>query len=185
MMTFDDITGNGYLWAVKYDGEPDNELHRVFSEWTDPLWLDTFFTKHFQDLNNYFKVTSIEQAIDDTIEDADKLQAVFLDFEGEPEDLEKLFKPLNNAVTSPKEMEKMKARGEKVNRHDSWLRIYAIRLTDGKYIITGGTIKLTLEMKDRDHTLNELVKLDKVRRFLIEEGIVDDEGFIDYLAEIS
>ena len=185
MMTFDDITGNGYLWAVKYDGEPDNELHRVFSEWNDPLWLDTFFTKHFQDLNNYFKVTSIEQAIGDTIEDADKLQAVFLDFEGEPEDLEKLFKPLDNAVTSPKEMEKMKARGEKVNRHDSWLRIYAIRLTDGKYIITGGSIKLTLEMKDREHTQNELIKLDKVRRFLIEEGIVDDEGFIDYLAEIS
>ena len=92
---------------------------------------------------------------------------------------------MDNAVTSPKEMEKMKARGEKVNRHDSWLRIYAIRLTDGKYIITGGAIKLTLEMKDREHTQNELIKLDKVRRFLLEEGIVDDEGFIDYLAEIS
>ena len=40
-------------------------------------------------------------------------------------------------------------------------------------------------MKDREHTQNELIKLDKVRRLLIEEGIVDDEGFIDYLAEIS
>lgn len=39
-------------------------------------------------------------------------------------------------------------------------------------------------MRDREHTLKELDKLNKVRRFLIDEGIVDDAGFIEYLAEL-
>lgn len=29
-MTFDDITEDGRLWAVRYDGENDNALYRIF-----------------------------------------------------------------------------------------------------------------------------------------------------------
>ena len=32
-MTFDDITGDGRLWAVRYDGANDNELFRLFDQW--------------------------------------------------------------------------------------------------------------------------------------------------------
>ena len=32
-MTFDDITGDGRLWAVRYDGLKDNELFRLFDQW--------------------------------------------------------------------------------------------------------------------------------------------------------
>ena len=39
-------------------------------------------------------------------------------------------------------------------------------------------------MQDRPHTQKELDKIEKVRRFLLEEGIVDDEGFIDYMREL-
>ena len=54
-------------------------------------------------------------------------------------------------------------------------------LSEGIYIITGGAIKLTEKMQDRPHTMVELEKIEKVRRFLIAEGIVDNEGFIDYI----
>lgn len=50
-------------------------------------------------------------------------------------------------------------------------------------IITGGAIKLTATMQEREHTLLELQKMEKVRRFLLEENIVDDESFIEYLGE--
>ena len=68
--------------------------------------------------------------------------------------------------------------------HSSWLRLYAIKLIPGVYIITGGAIKLTATMQEREHTKNELVKMDEVRRFLLEENIIDDEGFIDYISEL-
>ena len=38
-------------------------------------------------------------------------------------------------------------------------------------------------MQEREHTLLELQKMEKVRRFLLEEIIVDDESFIEYLGE--
>lgn len=63
------------------------------------------------------------------------------------------------------------------------LRIYAIKLSVGVYIVTGGAIKLTATMQEREHTLHELHKLEIVRRFLLEEGIVDNDGFIEYLSE--
>ena len=52
------------------------------------------------------------------------------------------------------------------------------------YIITGGAIKLTATMQERPHTQAELDKIEKVRRFLLDEGIVDDDGFIDYISEL-
>lgn len=41
-MTFDDITGDGRLWAVKYVGETENELYKLFDQWNDVIWLRNF-----------------------------------------------------------------------------------------------------------------------------------------------
>ena len=182
-MTFDDITGDGRLWAVRYDGANDNELFRLFDQWNDVMWLRNFFKENINDLSAYFKITDINQAISDTIDDSEILEGVILDISPEA-NLDLIFRPLSNNRTIAEMLEKMKARGERTNRHDSWLRIYAIRLADGKYIITGGAIKLTAPMQERPHTQAELDKIEKVRRFLLDEGIVDDDGFIDYISEL-
>lgn len=182
-MTFDDITGDGRLWAVRYDGANDNELFRLFDQWNDVMWLRNFFKENINDLSAYFKITDINQAISDTIDDSEILEGVILDISPEA-NLDLIFRPLSNNRTIAEMLEKMKARGERTNRHDSWLRIYAIRLADGKYIITGGAIKLTATMQERAHTQAELDKIEKVRRFLLDEGIVDDNGFIDYISEL-
>ena len=174
-MTFDEIF-NEKLWAVRYDGAPDNELYRVLDEWGDVFLLEEFFSRYLDDLS-FFRVTSIDDAIRDTLEDRDELDRVFLDT---TTNLEELFKPLDNRVAQPKDMEEMKARPSK-KRHPSWLRIYAIRLADGKYIVTGGAIKLTKEMRDREHSRNELVKIEKVVDFLKDNDVFDDGSFIDYL----
>lgn len=178
-MDFEEIR-EGTLWAVRYDEEEDSELYRLFKEWFDVDYLYDFFTKNFKDLE-YFNVKSVKEAVNDTLDDAEELEEVFLDIDIYI-DFEERFKPLDNRVGTPHEREKMKSKGEH-KRHASWLRIYAIRLSAGIYIVTGGAIKLTKEMKERDHTRRELEKLEKVKRFLIDNHIVDDEGFIDYLAE--
>lgn len=147
------------------------------------MWLRNFFKENINDLSAYFKITDINQAISDTIDDSEILEGVILDISPEA-NLDLIFRPLSNNRTIAEMSEKMKARGERTNRHDSWLRIYAIRLADGKYIITGGAIKLTATMQERPHTQAELDKIEKVRRFLLDEGIVDDDGFIDYISEL-
>ena len=53
-------------------------------------------------------------------------------------------------------------------------------LESGRYIITGGAIKLTATMQEREHTLMELAKLNKVRDYLISIGIFEYNGFEDY-----
>ena len=70
-MTFDDITGDRKLWAVHFEGEDDNEFYKVFNNWADVVWLRTFFKENIDDLNAYFKITDIKEAISDTIEDSE------------------------------------------------------------------------------------------------------------------
>lgn len=55
----------------------------------------------------------------------------------------------------------------------------------GIYIITGGAIKLTRTMQEREHTLVELARMEKVRRFLLDNDIEDMDSFKDYHQELS
>ncbi|MDR0864797.1 MAG: hypothetical protein LBO74_07685 [Candidatus Symbiothrix sp.] len=97
--------------------------------------------------------------------------------------LDSIFRPLSN-YNKQTYLEKDKAKIENRKQHASWLRIYAIKLNAGIFIITGGAIKLTATMQEREHTAIELVKIERTRRFLIENGIVDNDGFVDYLKEL-
>lgn len=137
------------------------------------------------DLASYFKITDVNQAIYDTIEESDKIECLIMDISPEA-DLDKLFRPLNNSRTSEVLLGKEKARlKEKIRHHPSWLRIYALKLTSSIYIITGGAIKLTAVIQERKHTLIELQKMEDVRNFLISENIIDNESFIDYMSELE
>ncbi len=183
-MTFDDITNDGRLWAVKYDEASDNALGVVLDQWNDVTWLYQFFRENIADLSSYFKITDVGQAVYDTIEDAERLQCLIMDISPDA-DLDKIFRHLEPERMNDIVLGKEKARVDNRLRHTSWLRIYAIKLSQGVYIITGGAIKLTATMQERQHTLDELSRMEKVRNFLINENIVDSESFEDYLRELS
>ena len=180
MITFDDITEDGRLWAVRYDGDSDNALYNLFEQWNDVTWLRSFFKANIEDLSSYFKITDVNQAIKDTIEDSERLQCIIMDISPDA-DLDAIFRPLENYRNGDATLGKEKAKLKQQLRHSSWLRIYAIKLATGVYIITGGAIKLTATMQEREHTQAELVKLEQVRNFLLSESIIDNDGFIDYL----
>ncbi|EID32752.1 MAG: hypothetical protein HXO48_02490 [Prevotella sp.] len=179
-MTFDKIIDNGKLWAVRYEEETDNELFKLFAQWSDVEYLHQFFKANWNDLIAYFKVTDIRQAITDTIDDNEQLQCLMLELKDDT-NLEGIFHPLENYRTSEMLLGKEKAKPKRKERHSSWLRIYAIRLSEGVYVITGGAIKLTFTMEERTHTKLELHKLERVRRFLLEEKIIDNDSFDDYV----
>lgn len=182
-MKFDKILDNNTLWAVRYDGDNDNALQKLFEQWSDPEWLVDFFLANMSDLTAYFKITDINQAIYDTIDDNQRLQCLILDISPDA-DLDKLFRPLENSRTSEMLLGKEKARIKNRPFHASWLRIYAIKLEPGCYIITGGAIKLTRTMQEREHTLAELNKMEAVRNFLLSNNAIDADGFVDYMSEI-
>ncbi|MDE5568432.1 MAG: hypothetical protein K2J12_08300 [Muribaculaceae bacterium] len=183
-MKFDLITENGNLWAVRYDNCLDNVLDAILDQWNDVVWLRSFFKKNVVDLASYFKITEVNQAIYDTIEDSERLQCLIMDISPDA-NLDEIFRPLENERTSEMLLGKEKARLYNTPRHASWLRIYAIKLEPGIYIITGGAIKLTRTMQEREHTLVELARMEKVRRFLLENDIADMDSFNDYLTELS
>ena len=182
-MTFDLITENEKLWAVRYGDCLDNVLDSILGQWNDVVWLRNFFKANLEDLTSYFKITDVNQAIYDTIDDSERLQCLIMDISPEA-DLDKLFRPLDNSRTSEMILGKEKARLHKTPKHASWLRIYAIKLEPGIYVITGGAIKLTRTMQEREHTLVELARMEKVRRFMLDNNIMDKDSFDDYRKEL-
>ena len=181
IMTFDEIT-ESRLWAVHFDNEEMNALDTVFTQWNDTGYLLDFFRKNFDDLVSYFKITKLEDAIYDTMEDSDALECLILDIEPEA-NLDELFRPLENSRTSEMMLSKEKARLKNRPKHASWLRIYAIRIEPNVYIVTGGAIKLTATMQEREHTQKELDKLNACRDFLKQNGVFDQDSFIDFFKE--
>ena len=183
-MTFDKITENEKLWAVRYEGCVDNVLDTIFCQWNDVTWLRDFFKANIGDLASYFKITDVNQAIYDTIEDSERLQCLIMDISPNA-NLDEIFRPLENIRTSEVLLGKEKARLHDKPEHASWLRIYAIKLEPGIYVITGGAIKLTRTMQEREHTLAELVRMEKVRNYMIENDITDKDSFDDYMSELQ
>ena len=179
-MTFDRITEDGSLYAVRYAGDTDNILDILFDQWSDVVWLRSFFREHSSDLKFYFAIEDINEAIQDTLDDNEILQrtVLSLDFDN---DLNRVFRPLDNLSTGTNLLDKEKTRPNSSARHLSWLRLYAIKLDDGKFLITGGAIKLTYKMEEREHTLAELRKLERVRNFLLDENIYDSISFDDFI----
>ena len=174
-MKFEDVQGNERLWAVVYDGDTQNILKKVFGQWGDLDYLEAFFRENVLDLRSYFKITDLDEAIFRTIEDANQMKSVILDIKPDA-DLDQYFRPLENGRYREILLSKEKAKGL---IRPSWLRLYALKFEANLYLITGGTIKLTRTMNERAHTLQELVKLETVRNYLIERGVCDLDGLND------
>lgn len=172
------------LFSVKYRDEEKDELGRLFDDWTDIEFLESFFETHINDLNKeFYTYLSIEDAVEQTLNDVEDLETRLIDVGKCGQDdkyntLETLFKPLNNnAKYPPSALEKSKVYG---SERKSWLRIYALRLESNVFVITGGAIKLTRTMNNREHLLDELDKLEKVKQYLITESIIDNDSLIDF-----
>lgn len=176
-MTFDNI--HEHLWAVRFDGEPDNELSILFDKWNDVYYLNDFFKRNKKILQNYFHVT-VSEAIIDTLDDSKYLEDVILDLKPES-NLDHIFTALSGKEYSYLGRSKAKRFGKKT--HDCWLRVYAIKLESGTYIITGGAIKLTQKMQDAEHTVIELNKIKQCRDFLVSQGVIDIDSFKEVVIE--
>lgn len=179
-MRFDKILEDKRLWAVRYEGENDNCFVSVFSNWFNMNWLKSFFEENLADLSSFFHITDVYEAVMETIEEARRLECLMIDISPDA-NLDLLFKHLENNRFSEMYLGQEKAYGDGSFRHPSWLRIYAIKIEPGIYLVTGGAIKLTHEMRERSHTLAELAKMERVRNYLLDNGVFDLDSFNDYI----
>ncbi len=168
------------LYAVKYVSNNTNEFEKVFDNWTDVEYLFNFFTEHKKDLQNgFYGNITVEQAVEKTIEEAEILEEELLEIAEQGkidnfENLQTLFKPLDNNVYQLQPHLKSKAYG---SNYKSWLRIYAIRIAKNTFVISGGAIKLTPTMNEREYLKKELQKLETTKQYLIEQGLFNEDDF--------
>ena len=171
------IEGKDHLWAVHDMSKPKNELALLFDTWNDMEYLMLFFIDNFNDLREMFHIERISDAIEDTLDDAEQLERLILDIPF-TDHLDELFQPLGMMDMSMRELTREKARNWDRVGHASWLRVYAIRLEENVFVITGGAIKLTRTMQERPHTQEQLDRLNRCRQYLIDNGVFDTDSFI-------
>ena len=167
---------------MKHPDKEYDELTLLFQQWNDASFLLDFFIENLDDLKNYFRIERISTAIEDTFEDAKALEELILEFPY-TENLDQLFKPLSQFDTKIQELSRGKARNWDRLQHPSWLRIYAIRLEPNVYVVTGGAIKLTATMQEREHTTIELKKLNQCRNYFLANDVFDKDSFMDLYKE--
>ena len=155
-----------YLYAFQYENEESDEFSRLLDDWTNFVFLEEFFANNAE-LLVYEKIKMVD-AIAKTTEMADKIYKLF---EDNQENLNELFENLTPS-TNFKNLDKQKYKKK-------WLRLYAIMLESGYYVITGGAIKQSQEMDKNPLTKEELRKLEKCKNFLKTLGVTDVETFLE------
>lgn len=160
----------GHLYAFHHEMEADNEFDRVMNLWTNVRYL-----KLFAQENN---VADISAFVEDRLEDADEIQDVIEEIRNNNDILKYFFKSLYNNEAGGRTLSLRKGK-----KPYNYLRLYAIRIDDNCFVITGGAIKMSLEMKDHPLTDRELQKLNWAKSYLEDNGVFDDDSFSEFLIE--
>lgn len=181
--TFTSACGDDGIWSVRLGEERHSEFDKFFDRMNDVEWLYDFFEKNKEDLiSGFFGTINIRNAVFKTLSEIEEMEDLLYDYAEQgftdgKNNLQHLFKPLNNHEYVITAHQKSKAR-----IRQSWLRIYAVRLAQNCYLVTGGAIKLTRNM-DRHHLQQELNKLKKTQSWLCEAGVDYPEDLNQYTHE--
>lgn len=160
------------LFALKEGGGLD-VFHQCFENWQDVEYLYNFFKSRPEALLYYgvdhrtavrLILSESEQFFDDILNIAEgKTNATSLD--------KIIFQPLHNGDDFDLPMIETKAYGKESGR--SFLRLYAIRLSDGGYIVVGGIIKTTESLQGCEEGKAVLKKLKEVAGILRKSEMFD------------
>ena len=162
------------LFAFHYDNEDENELKRLLNLWNNSNYISTFLDENKSDIPPYENINKLEQKIFD---DANEIDDILYELSNDDDmQLEEFFAPLDNKEYYEVKLSKQKGRKR-------YLRLYALKIDENCYVITGGAIKFTHLMEERDHTIEELRKIDMCREYLKSNDVFDAESFYEFLIE--
>lgn len=160
------------LFSFHYEGEVLNEYDRLLTLWNDVFYLREFLNANKMDIKPGKSINQIARQI---LEDSYQIEDTLISIAEQPKGLlDMFFRPLYNNEYQQKQLSLRKGR-------ERLLRLYAIRIDVNCFVITGGAIKLTRSMQDRWHTKLELVKLERAKAFLTDNGIFDSDSYFEFL----
>jgi len=165
---------DGKLYAFKYPRQRNNELRRLMLQWTDPIWVYNFLKEHERDIPEGKTLLEVADIIADNAGELNNKINLLLN--NERRSLDEFFQPLHNQEYGEGMFILQKGR-------EQYLRLYALKIEDNCYIITGGAVKLTRTMQERDHTQEELRKLRRCRDHLKGHDVFDRDSFCEWLNE--
>ncbi len=162
------------LFAFCFKGEKMNELRRLLKLWNDTAYLFEFVKNNKSDVPKNIPIPTL---VFQLIDNANEIDDTLIKISNDPNRrLEEFFKPLNNQEYRIVELSKQKGR-------KNYLRLFAIKIDNNCFVITGGAIKFHHLNKDRPHTQKEMLKIDKCRDYLKNNGVFDADSFYEFLNE--
>ncbi len=162
------------LYAVRYKGQRIDELRRLMKLWHDPMYVYAFLKENAADLPQNKTLGELVAII---AENAKIINTTLHEkVKNKNNSLDEFFKPLNNQEYSERILSLQKGR-------EQYLRLYAVKIGNNCFAITGGAIKFTHLMQDRPHTSVELDKIKLCRDYFNNAGVFDEDSFYELVNE--
>ncbi len=158
---------DGALYALVWPQEKQC-LDEMLDKYSDSEYLEDYFRSRSVQLQ-YFNV-NVEEAIVKTLHETNAIIQELNDL-AEDDNLDDIFNPLHKPshYSHPGFYIEYKAKGYEA----PWIRLYAIRLDENLYCLTGFGIKLVKDMRDDQDLMNELKKLELATKYLKEKGLLE------------
>ena len=186
----EETTGEG-IYAILNHPEEQDEFERNLNLWSDPEYITNYLEVNNCYLGSeYFKNDSIDSLVSKIEKEVIEIEKLMLQkaqagFNKSGESLQQLFKPLNNWEYQLYVHQESKAVISNHHFPKPILRIYAIRIAENTFVITGGAIKLVHQMEDHNDTREELKKLKNAKTFLVESNLITEDDIKLFLNEQS
>lgn len=150
-----------------------NEYDRLLDLWTDVSYLYSYAKK-----NNVKYIDSFVKA---RLRDAEKIEDFLDELIEENIPLDKYFHQLDNNEMG---FTLLSLRKGKTSKKDG-LRLYAVKIDEDCFLITGGAIKMSFKNQDHKDTREEMKKIAMVKAYLKENGVIDKESFYEFRTELE
>jgi hypothetical protein len=157
------------LYSFHYDEYNEIEYERNLNQWSNTSYLFEFAKE-----NNIQDIVAFVDEISDNLEELEDLINDIAESDGK---FKRIFIPLEHSETN----KTISLRKGKINHNR--LRLYAIKLIDELFIITGGAIKMSQRMSDHPGTAKEHRKLSAARQYLEINDIHNEDAFFELIAE--
>lgn len=165
------IVENKLYALVTPDGS--DVFTQCFENWQDTLYLYDFFKQHEVALGFYGMGS--KEAVKKALSESKQFYLNILDIaEGNTDNAtldNDIFQPLHKNDDFDLPLIAAKAYGP--CKPNSFLRLYAVRLSDGTYIIAGGLIKTTQRLQETEEGNKIVAQLKQLEAYLRKNGYED------------
>lgn len=166
------------LYSICYEECENNEYRDCEYDRLLDLWTDVSYLREYAKRNN---VDNINKFVKERLRDVEKIEDLLEELTKEERPLDLYFHQLDNMETGFKLLSLRKGKASK----QDGLRIYAIKIDDNCFLITGGAIKMSLKMKDHPDTALELTKIEEVKAFLKRNDVSNRDSFYELKTELE